>query len=209
MKFLNFQKQLQGYPLFSIHDLRLIFPQENIHTVNKQISVWAQQGKIIKLRNGLYVLSADYTKEMITLELMASKIYSPSYLSLEYALSLYGIIPEAVFEMTSVTTKPTRTFHTSFGIFQYRKIKSSCFLGFTSVKSGKLSYLLALPEKALVDFLYLNSRRFIPAFQTWKELRLQNLQKLNFKLAIDFAKKFRQKKLLILILDIQKHAASN
>lgn len=209
MKFLEFQKQMREFPIFSIQELRLIFPDENVHTVNTQLSDWAEQGKIVKLKNGLYVLSTDYTKEALPSEVIAAKLYSPSYISLEYALSSYDMIPEAVFEITSVTTKKTRIFETSFGVFHYRKIKASCFLGFSTVQHGKLPYYMASPEKALVDFLYLNSQRFIPEFQTWKTLRIQNFKELDFRLVKEFAKKFQNKKLILLVSNLKEYATSH
>lgn len=209
MHFLAFQKRMRNYPLFTKQDLRMIFFGENFHTVDKQLSVWASQNKIVKLKNGLYVLSSDYTEHTLSPEVIAAKLYSPSYISLEYALSFYGMIPEAVFEITSVTTKPTRTFKTPFGIFRYRTIKTFCFFGFSAEKQGNLPYYMALPEKALVDFLYLNSHRFTPVFQTWQDLRLQNIRNLNFQKLIQFAKKFKSKKLLSLINNVKTYAASH
>lgn len=209
MYFLDFQKRMRIYPLFTKQDLRMIFFGENIHTVNKQLSVWASQNKIVKVKNGLYALSKDYMEHALSAEVIATKLYGPSYISLEYALSFYGIIPEAVFEITSVTTKPTRTFQTPFGIFRYRTMKTSCFFGFSTKKQGNLSYHIALPEKAMIDFLYLNGYRFMPVFQTWQDLRLQNLHNLDFKKLTQFAQKFNDKKLVSLINNLKNYATSS
>lgn len=209
MTFFSFQKEMRTYPLFTVHDMRLIFPKENIHTTNTQLSQWAKQNKIVKLKNGLYALSSDYAKEPLAPEVIAAKLYAPSYISLQYALSFYGIIPDAVFETTSVTTKSTRLFKTTFGNFRYRKIKTDCFFGFAPIQHGKLISYMASPEKALVDFLYLNSRWLKPEYETWQELRLQNLKKINFGILKKFAEKFKSKKLLFLIHNLQTYAASN
>lgn len=209
MKFLDFCRQMRAYPLFTVHDTRLIFPRENIHTTNTQLSNWAKQKKIVKLRNGLYALSSDYAKEPLAPEVIAAKLYAPSYISLQYALSLYGIIPDAVFEITSVTTKSTRFFKTPFGNFRYRKIKTSCFFGFAPLQHGKLSSYLASPEKALVDLLYLNSRWLKPEYATWKELRLQNLIDIDFGILKKIAKKFKNNTLLSCIDNLETYATSH
>ncbi len=209
MKFSVFQKEMRMYPLFTVHNMRLIFPKENIHTANTQLSQWAKQNKVVKLKNGLYALSSDYTKESLAPGIIAAKLYDPSYISLQYALSLYGIIPDAVFEITSVTTKPTRLFETPFGNFRYRKIKTTCFFGFITTQHGLLTSYMASPEKALVDFLYLNSNWLIPEHATWQELRLQNLDKVNFGILKKFAKKFKRKKIMLLLHNLQTYATSH
>lgn len=209
MYFLHFQKLMRDYPIFTKQDIRMIFFGENLHTVSKQLSLWTAQKKIIKLKNGVYALSKDYAKEAVSPEVIAAKLYSPSYISLEYALSLYALIPEAAFEVTSVTTKTTRVFHTEFGVFRYRKIKTSSFFGFSTKQQGNLPYDMASPEKALIDFLYLNGRRFTPEFQTWEDMRLQNFHNLNFRLLTQYAQKINQKKLVLFINNLKKYAASH
>ncbi|OGJ49952.1 hypothetical protein A2335_00490 [Candidatus Peregrinibacteria bacterium RIFOXYB2_FULL_32_7] len=209
MNFLNFQKIVKDYPIFSIQDLKLFFPGENLYTLHTQISDWAKQNKIIKIKNGSYILSEIYTKQKVLSELIAAKLYSPSYISLEYALSIYGIIPAAVFTITSVTTKATRNFFSPIGNFKYRKIKAKCFEGFVSKKEAKLTYYIAIVEKALVDFLYLNRNKFKAEFQTWQDLRLQNLQSINFQKIYKFAKNFDNHKLLELTINLKNYAKSN
>ena len=171
--------------------------------------IWNKQKKIFKIRNGLYILSSDYSKENISPEIISAKLYSPSYISLDYALSYYGIIPDTVFEITAVTTKTTRYFQTRYGVFSYRKIKKSCFFGFEIFKSGHFNYYFASATKAMLDFLYLNSKKLDISFQTWKDLRFQNLDKINFKLLKKLAINFNQKKLYLLINNLENYAKSN
>ncbi len=209
MKFLEFQKKLANHPLFSIHDLKIIFRHENINTIHKQIMLWNKQAKIFKIKNGLYVLSSDYSKKNISPEIISTKLYSPSYISLEYALSYYGIIPDAVFEITAITTKTTRYFETKYGLFSYRKIKKSCFFGFETQRKNDFSYYFASIAKAMLDFLYLNSKKLKIDYQTWQDLRFQNLEKINFNLLKKFAFKFNQKKLNLLINNLEQYAKSN
>jgi hypothetical protein len=93
-------------------------------------------------------------------EEIAFRLYSPSYISLEKALSVYGIIPEMVYGITSVTPKTTREFRNKFGDFTYRHIKPTLFFGYREDKERRC--LMAEPEKALLDYLYLNLSKIDP-----------------------------------------------
>jgi len=119
-----------------------------------QLTRWVKKDYLLKLKNGIYAFTKDYGK--ITGEDVASTLYQPSYLSLESALSYYGFIPEMVYTYTSVTAKINRTFDNKFGHFVYRHVKNELFWGYREVKSGSGRYLIAEPEKALLDYLYLN-----------------------------------------------------
>jgi predicted transcriptional regulator of viral defense system len=89
--------------------------------------------------------------------LLAGSIYGPSYISFEYALSYYGLIPEAVYTITSATfaKKKKKKFETMFGTFTYRDVPSKAFpLGIRLLQEGEYYYRIAEPEKALCDQLY-------------------------------------------------------
>jgi predicted transcriptional regulator of viral defense system len=89
--------------------------------------------------------------------LAANKIYTPSYISLESALSYYGFIPELVSGITSVSTKKSQKFNTAIGAYRYQRIKPGLFWGFQLVDHGVWRIKLAEPEKALMDFFYLHA----------------------------------------------------
>jgi predicted transcriptional regulator of viral defense system len=109
-----------------------------------------KSGLFLKLRNNYYMLKDSRPP----LYAIANKLYQPSYVSLESALSHYGIIPETVYAVTSVTAKPTREFKTPQGVFSYQRIKKSVFGGYNPVSIEGNIVLLAQPEKALADYLY-------------------------------------------------------
>ncbi len=109
-----------------------------------------KSGLFLKLRNNYYVLKDSH----LPLYLIANKLYQPSYISLESALSYYGVIPETVYAVTSVTTKPTREFKTPQSVFSYQRVKKSVFGGYSAVSIEGHVVLLAEPEKALADYLY-------------------------------------------------------
>lgn len=111
-----------------------------------------------------------------TLDEISAEIYKPSYISLESALYRHGILSQIPYQLTCVTSKLPRRFSTSFGVIQYRQIKKGYFFGFVREKS----YLIAEPEKAFVDFLYLNQNEDIKGMLS--ELNLRALDRSKLKL---------------------------
>jgi hypothetical protein len=122
-----------------------------------QLSLWVKKGYLVRLKNGIYAFSRE--KEKLRGEGIAFLLCQPSYLSLESALSWYGFIPEIVYAYTSVTARITRTFENAWGRFIYRHVKSELFWGYVEMKTDHGPYLLAEPEKALLDYFYLNLAR--------------------------------------------------
>jgi len=120
-----------------------------------------RKGLIVRVKKGLYVLDGPYRKRPICRELLANLIYGPSYVSLDYALHVHGLIPERVWEVTSVTTGRSRSFRTPFGVFSYRSMPSQTFaIGAARYEAdGERAYLMATPEKALADKLLTGPNR--------------------------------------------------
>ncbi len=120
-------------------------------------------GAIVRVKKGLYVFGETWRRQPVCREWLANLIYGPSYISLEYALSHHGLIPEQVTSVTSVTRGKARRFQTPFGLFTYRPIPTLPYaLGFTQDQSGPDTFLIASPEKALADFVWAD-RRFRPS----------------------------------------------
>ncbi|MBF0384613.1 MAG: hypothetical protein HQL27_01950 [Candidatus Omnitrophica bacterium] len=108
---------------------------------------------IYNLKKGLYELS--YPRELFIPDFYTAKrLYAPSYVSLETALSNYSIIPEVAMSVTSITSKPTRSFKNRHGLFTYRTVKKEAFCGYYVQKQNSFEYLIAEPEKALIDYFY-------------------------------------------------------
>ncbi len=138
-----------GFLIFTPREFEGIFGVKQ-NTASLFIRRNLKSGLFMKLRNGFYALKDSNP----SLYLIANKLYQPSYISLEKALSHYDIIPETVYTITSVTTKPTREFKTSKGIFSYQRIKREFFSGYTPQKMDNSTTFFAEPEKALADYLY-------------------------------------------------------
>jgi predicted transcriptional regulator of viral defense system len=118
-----------------------------------KISDLLRKGVIIRIKKGIYIFGEDYRRRPFSREILANLIYGPSYISLDYALHYFGLIPERVEAVTSVTTGRSRRYATPVGLFRYRMIPLAAFrIGMDRVEldDGR-SFLIATPEKALAD----------------------------------------------------------
>lgn len=159
MKFRDVYKILKkkNYYVFSFQDIMTFFPKENKSNLEKRVYTWKKQGWISPLKKGLYELT--YPENLIIPDLyIANRLYDPSYVSLETALSYYGIIPEVSFAVTSISAKPTREFKNKHGLFTYHTAKPDFFTGYNIIKQNNFEIFMAEPEKAVVDFLYFNKK---------------------------------------------------
>jgi predicted transcriptional regulator of viral defense system len=166
---------------------------ENQGVLRIQISNWQKKQYLIKLKKSLYVFSEKYRKTEINNEFIANFLVYPSYISLEYALNFYNLIPERVFTVTSITTKKTQNYNNNFGFFSYRSIKKELFSGYEFIKIQNYNILIALKEKALIDYFYFNKNKFDENFEGFNEMRFQNLETLNMSKLKEFSKKFPKK----------------
>ncbi len=108
---------------------------------------------IVRVKKGLYVFGPAYARRPYSREVLANLIYGPSYVSLDYALQYYGLVPEQVYAVTSVTCSRARRFQTPVGLFIYRTVPlTGYWRGIDRVEiSGGGGALMATPEKALAD----------------------------------------------------------
>ncbi len=115
-------------------------------------------GEVVHVRRGLYCLASKYVREKVDPLVLAQRIYGPSYISLETALSYHGWIPEAVYTITSAALDRSREFATPLGQFSFSRVPQNVF--YTQVtrveKQGGQSLLLASPLKALADYVYVH-----------------------------------------------------
>jgi len=139
----------QGLRLFSPLELQRILSVSAI-AARFLVHRYAKRGMFIKLRKGLYCLADQPPSELA----IANRLYEPSYLSFEFALSYYHLIPEASYVVTSATSRPTRVLTALDKTFEYHRLKKSVFTGYEPVKMGVETVLMATPGKAVVDTLY-------------------------------------------------------
>ena len=182
--------QAKGIRLFSPMDFQRVFG----------VSLRAAQEFIkdhcndlfLKIRNGLYAVRLEPPQE----EAIANRLYAPSYISFEYALARYGIIPESVYAVTSATTRITREFIVNNKSFTYSHIKKQAYRGYRTEKIAGMTVFIAESEKALADYLY-----FVDLKKKTLNERL-NVRKVKKKAVIKYARLFGRKSLMKLVKEI-------
>ena len=197
MKYNKFKKQVLNWPIIFSRDV--IPAGKPGQVVRNQLERWRRSGRIIRLKRGVFILADDDRRVELSRPYLANQLYSPSYVSLEYALSYYGLIPERVSGVTSVTSRKTMKVTNATGVFIYQHVKQKAYRGFMMVKDENgLVFFMAEPEKALVDFLYLNLGKFRDDNPDVFEgsYRFQNTEKLSHKKIASFANLFENKKLV-------------
>jgi predicted transcriptional regulator of viral defense system len=142
-----------------------------------QLNRWTKNGRIYQLRRGLYAIAPPYQKIKPHPFLIANRLQRASYVSAQSALAFYGLIPDTVNLTISVTAGRPERLTTPLGIFEFRHIKPGLFFGYRMTDLGNQQALLATPEKALLDLVYLQPGGETPEYL--HELRLQNLDRLN------------------------------
>jgi len=189
MKFEELLKLINGEPIF-ISSL-LLAGNISTSSIQKQLSRWVSDGKILQIKRGLYIVERPYRNKEPHPFLIANMIKKASYVSLQSALEYYGIIPEYVPVSTSVTTGRPGEVSTKLGKFIFKHLKKELFWGYKELEVIKgTSIFIATPEKALIDLIYLtpNSARI----EYIEELRLQNTEKIDTAVLIDYSKRFKK-----------------
>lgn len=188
--YLQFKEKMLPYQVFSTKDIKKEFPKFD----NKSLVYWQKKGYIIKIRNGYYCFS-DYDNREFFQFFVANKIYSPSYISLETALSYYNVIPENTFITTSVSTLKTNVIKSSICTFTYKHLKPNLFFGY-QLKTYKTKQVkIATIEKTILDYLYLHSQ--IKDTDDYEALRWNKniLNNINFQLFENYLLLFNSKAL--------------
>lgn len=150
MNYLEFRNRFIELGAFSAHQVVAVFPFFSPNNLTR----WQRQGLIVKLRQGFYVFQEVVTQPNFAF-FLSNFIYKPSYISLHTALAFYGIIPEAVTQITAVSTLKTAGFQNDAAQFSYKKIKPGLFFGYDQKPFGNRTIRIATPEKAILDLLYL------------------------------------------------------
>jgi len=153
MQFIEFKQNLNNFIVFSINDIKKIW----LDFHRRRLNDWQEKNYIKKVMRGYYVFSDIKINESL-LYIIANKIYDPSYVSLESALSYYNLIPEGVYSVTSVSSKKTSSFKTFLGVFSYKKIKEELLFGYQLVNYQNHNFKIAEIEKVILDYFYINSK---------------------------------------------------
>ena len=204
MRLNEFAELAKKLPVVSLADIRSTMPGLRQETLSR----WNRSGKIIMVAPGYYVLPEE-TGDETDLFAIAGRIYTPSFVSLESALSFHGLIPETVLAITSVCTRKTRRINSSLCTFIYRSIKPKYFFGYEAKTGSNHRFLMASPERAVVDLFYF--RRDICSAQDMLELRFdtETFNELNPMKILNMAERFSKpwlKRKVKKLLEVMKNA---
>ena len=122
MNYNEFRNKVQSWPIIFSRDLTL--SQANKQIIRNQLERWHTKKFLIKLKRGIFLLNPNDRKIIPSRPYIANKLYSPSYISLEYALNYYNLIPERVSDLTSVTIRKTLRFGNKIGTFIYQHVEN-------------------------------------------------------------------------------------
>lgn len=178
--------------IFLSLDIQRIFDVSR-DTVEKFLARYIKKGLIIRLRKGYYCFSTYLPSEFE----IANKIYQPSYISFDSALSQYQIIPETIYSVTSATSQATREFKVNNLLYTYQKIKKDAYCGYRPQNIQGFTILIAEPEKALADYLY-----FIDLKKRNLGYERLDLKKINKEKLIKYVKLFKRPLMIQLIKKI-------
>ena len=179
---------MRDFPVFSIADIRAAHDDFD----RRRLSEWQKKGYIKKIVKGYYLFSEANIDESM-LSAIANKIYKPSYISFETAMSHYRLIPESIYVITSASTRRTYLFETPMARFSYRTIKPALFFGY-SMLPGNIK--MAFMEKAILDYFYINpSIRTADDFSALRINKEEMLSRLKKERLTDYVLRFNQKRL--------------
>lgn len=192
MNYLHFKEKMFDLACFSIDQVfawQPGFDRNNLHR-------WTKKGLLIRLKQGLFTFP-DYQRKADFALYFANRLYKPSYISLHSALSFYGLIPETVVQITSVSPLKTVTFQNAIAHYSFKSVKSELMFGYQSMPFAEgRSLMMATPEKALLDLLYLYKE--YDTAQQMEDLRLDEEflhNSLNMVLMDEYLQRFHSKAL--------------
>ena len=192
MKYENLIEVVQDEPVFDTG--LLLSGQVDPNDIRRQLTRWTNSGRLIQLRRGLYSLAPPYQKIKAHPFVIANRLVGGSYVSLQSALAHYDLIPEFVPIVVSVCSSRPRQWSTPLGSFLFRHVDRKHLRGYQSLElGGGQSAVVALPEKALLDLIYLTPGG--DSIEYIRSLRLQNLELLSRDQLKGFAQLFGKPKL--------------
>lgn len=149
MTILEIREKIQT-DVFSILELNSLL--DKYHNKAVKIASFLHHGEIVQLRRGLYTFAAPLRRGPISTCLVANRLYGPSYVSEDFALSYHGLIPETPGVVTSICMGRSREFTNDFGVFSFRYCRSKAYsIGIAIGGGEKDHFLIATPLKALFD----------------------------------------------------------
>jgi hypothetical protein len=206
---MNIYQGLQTYSSQPLTHQLLLSMLKGYKRPNDKVHELLKQGLLQSVRKGLYIAGPSIKAPKPEPFLLANHILGPSYVSLDSALSYHGLIPERVYEVSSMTTKASRKFHTPAGIFTYTHLQLPYYsFGIQQTKLSDEQYaMIALPEKALFDKIattagiVLRSQKSAMSYLT-EDLRIDedSLKELNTKMMLEWLRDAPKSDSLLMIV---------
>lgn len=176
MDFTSLVKLVGDEPVFE--SSLLLAGEVDAGDVRRQLSRWRKAGRLYQLRRGLYTLAPPFQKIKPHPFVLANRMARGSYVSCQSVLAHFGLIPEYVPVIVSVTTARPGRWETPLGVFEFHHIKTDWLRGYRLIElGGGQKAFVASPEKALLDLIHLHPGGDSP--QYLRELRLQNMERLD------------------------------
>jgi len=192
MRYNEFRETFKSYTVISVNEIR----KKDSRFNPRRLVEWQEKGYIKKIIRGYYIVADLKLDENVLFEI-ANRIYSPSYISFEMALSYYQMIPESVYGLTSATSRKTIVFETNVGDFIYHTIQPRLHFGYRLVNYRGKRFKVAEPEKALLDYFYINTS--IRSEDDFAGMRIgedQYFAKVNEACLVAYLNEFQQKSLV-------------
>jgi len=211
-KYLNLPYVLPDYPFDYCY---LMWKLRSYRSPRDKITRMLRKGEIIRIKKGLYTCSPAYGGK-ISRKTIANLIYGPSYISLDYALQYWGLIPEKVELVTSMTSKRNKMFNTPLGAFSYKYLHHSKFYPGVLLEKGELGgrgsktgFFIASQEKAICDRIAsvreIHKAEDIPEYLEW-DIRIDmELLSLDVQLLHQIEKAYKKKSVTAFVRWYTKH----
>ncbi len=195
MDYISLSSALRSHKMhiFTLEDIKTLFPQGKEKTIKNNFIRWLSKGYFVRLKKDLYEFIEKGSGLTIPDLYIANRLYGPSCVSLETALSIYSIIPDIAAGVTSVTTRPTRTFKNKYGSFFYRTCQERAFTGYRLMLYEGFKVYIADKEKALVDFLYYRLRLSRSLDFAEERFNKKILKRIDWKKAFHYAELFNNR----------------
>ncbi len=176
---INIEKKLQQFKshIIDYATLSNILKNNGYIGINDKIKHLRESGFIQNLKKGLYLHTSPFLNNIYSREIIANILLSPSYISFDYALSFYNLIPESVYDVSSATTKRSKEFENCTGKYSYKQVKKELYpIGLTIEKSKSGNFLIATKEKALCDKVYYTKNVKITNKQEMRDFLIDDLR---------------------------------
>ncbi|MDQ1339112.1 MAG: hypothetical protein QG567_262 [Campylobacterota bacterium] len=207
------ERVLDNYPSRIIEHATVSSLLENLgyKRINDKIVQLKNKDILTPLKSGYYIYNPLHNNTLVSKEIIANVLLGPSYVSLNFALWFHGLIPESVYEITSITTKRSKSFETPFGIFSYAQIKKELFNIGLEIKTSKNgNFIIAGKEKALCDKVYftkdidLRSQKVMMEFlEDDLRIDMEELENCDMSIFEEYSKISKSKKIEVLTKVIQ------